>query len=303
MLRTFLFFTSFVLLFSACEKEQTVFENNAIPDYEGVSGVLLNNYVNRVFIDLIGREPLNSEMEQEVALLRENNLSVASRTDLVTRLISSTDFVEGDSSYRRAYSVKVYENMKARFIEGASDALIQQRYGIIRNNAIADSLEGNLTAYAIKMAEANRLQELLASRGEFETGEITIATMTERMVFNAIYDEINMNTFNFVNACFDDLYFRFPSTAEFEVAYQIVELNEAGTLFGQTAQDKAGFVQLMTSTGEYTEGMITWAYQSLLSRNPQSHEVFQLAPAFENNQALSEIQQTILISDEYAGFD
>ena len=49
--------------------------------------------------------------------------------------------------------------------------------------------------------------------------------------------------------------------------------------------------------------MIIWAYESLLARTPTSNEVFDLVVPFSNNYNFKEVQRTLLISDEYAGFD
>ena len=297
-----LLFTSLVLL-ASCKKEPVVFEDNTIPEYAGVSTVVLNNYINRLYIDLIGREPLNAEMESDRNFLRTNNLNASSRTQLVDRLMFSTEFVDGDSSYRRAYVVKLYENLKARYIEGASEALLNERYGLFRGNAILDSLNGDMTSYAMNMAEALRLDSLMAGRISYQNDAISIAELARRMMFNAVYDDINMNAFNFINASFDDSFFRFPTQPEFDQAYQIVELNEPSVLFGMVAQNKLEYLQILTSTGEFYEGMVIWAYQSLLSRNPTSQEVFTAAETLENTLDFSAVQRTILISDEYAGFN
>lgn len=292
-----------MLLIAACKKEELVFDDNTPPSYSGVSTVVLNNYINRLFIDVIGREPLNVEMEAEVAALREADLGMEARSALVDKLMYSTDFVEGDSSYRRAYCVKLYENLKARFIEGASDEFLLSEYNMLRGNAVLDSLNGDMTGYTLKMQDAQRLSDLLESRAEWQENEISIDTMVQRMLLNAIYDEINMNAFNFVNASFDDLFYRFPTPPEFESAYTIVEFNQPATLFNAVAQNKAEYVALITATGEYYEGMVIWVYQSLLSRPPTSSEVFSTALDFRNTQDISAVQRKLLVSDEYAGFN
>ena len=61
------------------------------------------------------------------------------------------------------------------------------------------------------------------SQYQLRTESIEIDEVTQRMLYNAVYDEINMNSFNFINATFDDLFFRFPTQAEFDDAYEVVE--------------------------------------------------------------------------------
>jgi hypothetical protein len=286
-----------------CKKEEVVFDNNTPPPYAGVSTVKLNNYVNRLFIDIIGREPLNVEMAEHVQKLREGELSLVARGELVDLLMLNTDFVEGDSSYRQAYCIKVYENMKARFIEGASEGLLQEEYGMWRGNALLDSLNGDMTGYALKMQQADRLLNLMNSRLQWQNGLITIDEMVRRMMFNAVYDEINMNAFNFVNASFDDLYYRFPTAPEFESAYSVVEFNEPAVIFGMVAQNKSEYLNALTANGEFFEGMVIWVYQSMLSRMPTSQEVYGAALPFRLTLNLGAVQRAVLISDEYAGFN
>ena len=291
------------LLFAGCKKEDVVFEDNDAPPYSGVSTVVLSNYVNRLFIDLIGREPLDAEMTAEIALLRADSLSFESRGVLVDKLMNSTEFIEGDSSYQRAYAVKLYENLKARFIEGASDAVLQEEYGLWRGNAILDSLNGDMTGYALKMQEANRLKAVLDSRAQWQDGAIDIDEMVRRMMFNSVYDNINMNAFNFVNASFDDLFFRFPTQPEFESAYTIIEFNEPAVIFNTVAQNKSEYLNALTATGEFHEGMVVWVYRSLLSREPSTAEVYTYALGFSNTLNIGSVQRAVLISDEYAGFE
>ncbi|MDA0883144.1 MAG: hypothetical protein O2984_07510 [Bacteroidetes bacterium] len=293
----------FVISLLSCKKEDIVYENNTIPPYNEIPTVIVQNYVNRAFIDLIGREPLDTEMSAEVTALEAANLSIEARTTLVNKLIFNSDPLPGDSSYTFAYHIKLYDDLKARFLEGASEDVLSFQYGIFRGQAIADSINGNLSGYELNMAEANRIEALQNARSELMNGEILIDEMVRRMLVNAIYDEINMNSFNFVNATFNDLFFRFPTSAELDAAYQIIEFNQPASLFGSLAQTKPEYVDLLVGSAEFDEGMIIWAYESLVARTPTSNEVFELVVPFSNNYNFIEVQRTLLISDEYAGFD
>lgn len=289
---------------SSCKKdEETVFENNTIPDYDEVPTILVQNYVNRLFIDLIGREPVDVEMDNEVAFLEENNLSADARQTLIDKLMFDEAFIEGDSSYNHAYYQRIYESAKARMIEGASEGSILEDYNILFGQAYADSVNGNFTSYELNKTAYEKLQAVMDSRIELREGEITIDEMFRRLIDNQIYDQINMNSFNFVNATFDDLFYRFPTTEEFDNAYQIIDANQAGVIFGQVAQNKAEYLEILTTTSEYFEGMIHWAFISLLAREPSSNEVFTLIGNFQNDLNFPAVQRSILITDEYAGFN
>jgi hypothetical protein len=122
------------------------------------------------------------------------------------------------------------------------------------------------------------------------------------MIWNAIYDQINMNSFNFVNATFDDLYQRFPTQSEFDAGYAIVEYNLPGILFGTSANDKPSYIDAMLLNSEWDEGIVRWQYRSLLARDPSDEEVLDGLNEFALGLYVSDIQRLILMSDEYAGF-
>lgn len=134
------------------------------------------------------------------------------------------------------------------------------------------------------------------------SGEIDIREACKRMIWNAIYDQINMNSFNFVNATFDDLYQRFPTQTEFDLGYNIVEYNMAEILFGISAYDKPSFIEAMLLNPEWDEGMVRWQYRGLLARDPSDEEVLDGLDEFALGMLVSDIQRFIIMSDEYAGF-
>lgn len=293
-----------IVLFSlACKKETTVFENNEIPPYDGIATLLVENYVNRTYIDLLGREPLDIEMEADVAYLEENGLSFNARGALVDKLMTNTDPLEGDISYNHAYHHKIYEDTKARLIEGASDGYIQNEIGILEFAAEVDSVNGNWEGYQATLVLIDRLESIIESKEDYRLGLITVDEMYRRMIYNTIYDFINMNSFNFVNASFDDLFYRFPTKSEFDNAFEVIEFNQPATIFGLVAQNKAEYVDILTTTDEYEEGMIRWVYLSLLAREPNSLEVFNHMGTFQASYDVQEVQKAVIISDEYAGFD
>ena len=168
--------------------------------------------------------------------------------------------------------------------------------------AIQDSLNGNFTGYTINHASAERLLLVLDSDEALESGAIDVREACGRMLWNTIYDQINMNSFNFVNATFDDLYQRFPTQAEFDVSYDIIEYNQPSLLFGMSANDKPSYIDAMVWNPEWDEGMVRWQFRSFLARDPSDAEVLEANADFLLNLQTADIQRYILQSDEYAGF-
>ena len=113
------------LLFSCTKNENIIIDDNDIFDPRSVPTVQVENYVNKIFIDLLGREPLNEEMTREVQVLRDSSLSYESREFLITKLMTDDTYIEGDSSYKTAYYRRFYETVKAKLCEGAPDSELQ----------------------------------------------------------------------------------------------------------------------------------------------------------------------------------
>ncbi len=291
-----------LVVFSCKKQEEVVFENNNIPPYSEVPTLLVENYVNRLYIDLIGREPNDVEMSNDVAALENGDLSAAAREALVDKLMFSTVETPGDSSYTKAYFRKIYEDHKARFLNGASEADLYEAYGLYQAIAFQDSLNGNILAYEVNMGTALKVKDVIDSRTFLQTDVIAIDEMCRRMCNNTVYDEINMNTFNFINASFDDLFFRFPTEAELEQAYAPIDYNGSGVLFGQVINNKNEYLDVLTQSAEFAEGMVRWAYLSLLSREPSTAEIITRLTDFNSGQDIQKVQKKIVISDEYAGF-
>lgn len=281
-----IFASSFLFLFvSNCKKETILVSDNDAPTINNVPAIKIENYINRVFIDLLGREPLDSEMAAELNTLKNENLSKEAREALFTKLQSGTDFITGDTSYTHAYHQYLYNLAKIRCLEGASDAAIKERI-----NGANDP------------AEILKLQKVLSSRADFLAGDIQYHDMFARMIYNDLYDQINMNSFNFVNATFDNLLWRFPTNAEFNEGYTMVEFNNSGSLFGQIGQNKQDYVQIITSSAEMFEGLIIFAFQQLVSRRPTTEETASLLADFIENKDFKIIQRQIMATDEYANF-
>lgn len=298
----FLFFASVLFSFSSCKKDVEIIPDNNAPYYDEVSDVLIENYINRIYIDLIGREPLDAEMNAELSFLKSNKLSVEARTELIVKLQTDTNFIEGDGSYKQAYYHRQYEVIKVRMIEGASAAQIAEKMGPIAFGIYSDSLNGNYVGMELGKQKLKKYQDLLDAEGEYRDSLISINEVYRRMMFNGIYDLINMNTFNFVNASFDNLFFRFPTTYEFYTGYGMVEDNISGILFGQAGQNKDDYLNILVSSREFYEGLIIFEYRNLVARDPKTDETSGLMENLVLTGNLPLVQQHIMITDEYAHF-
>lgn len=300
--RLLLFLFSFILLSYGCKKDPDLVPDNDAPYYSEVSDLLIENYINRVYIDQIGREPFDSEMNAERIALKAADLSFEAREAMIIKLQTNQQYIAGDISYKHAYYNRLYEQCKARFMEAASNAEIHETMGPIAGGILSDSLSGNWEGLAERYSLLAKLQAVLNSESEYMNGSIGISQMCGAMINNAVFDEINMNTFNFVNASFDNMFFRFPTNAEFLAGYDMVEYNQPSTLLGASGQNKDEFVNILANSREFYEGLIGWSYRLLLAREPSTAETNKLMIDLWTDHDLQKVQRQIMITDEYARF-
>ena len=302
----FLFFgliSALIFLSSGCKKDPDIVPGNDAPYYSEVSDLLIENYINRVYVDQIGREPFDTEMASELLTLKAAVLSKESRNAMILNLQTSTDFIPGDISYKHAYYNRLYEQGKARFLEAASNVEIQEIMVLIAGGLDNDSLNGNWEGLADRYALLAKLQAVLDSEEKYRTGEMGISDVCAAMVNNAVFDEINMNTFNFINATFDNLFFRYPTELEFQTGYDMVEFNQPGNILGHSAQNKDEYVEILTTSREFYEGLIVWSYKLLLAREPSTAETNTLMTDLFTDHDLQKVQRAVMVTDEYAHFN
>jgi hypothetical protein len=302
-MRWFSYFLILILCVSSCKKDPEIIVNNDAPYYAEIPTILLENYVNRLYIDLLGREPLDNEMINDVQYLRDTDVTIDSRDSLLYKLQFDTTYIEGDSSYKFAYFHRMYEMMKVRLLEGASNAYVSNDLNNFWNDYVKDSINGDLLSANKKLLEYNILKSVLDSEFEYYDNEIELNEMHRRMIYNSVYDKINMNTFNFINAAFDNLLFRYPTQYEFDEVYLMIEDNTAQVVLGSSGNNKEAFTHIICNTREFYEGVITWAYGTLLARNPTSEETDMLMQKFYYDHDFQWVQRQIMQSDEYAHFN
>lgn len=297
-----IYFILFILYFVSCKKDKEIIADNNAPNYLEIPTILLENYVNRIYIDLIGREPFDDEMIRDVQYLRNSNVSIESRDTLLYKLQFDTTYIEGDSSYKFAYFHRSYEMIKVRLLEGASNTYISQDLNNWWNAYISDSLSNDLINANKKLLQYHRLNNVIASELDYYNSEIEISEIYRRMIYNSVYDKINMNTFNFINAAFDNLLFRYPTQYEFEESYLMIESNTAQVVLNFSGNNKEDFSYIISNCRGFYEGMIIWSYQALLARNPSTQEIDYLMQNFYIHHDYQWVQRQIMKTNEYAHF-
>jgi hypothetical protein len=291
------------LIISCDSRLEEIIPDNDSFSTTGISKIKIENYVNRLFIDLIGREPTDIEQSIEADTLNKNNLSEESRLDLIYRLMEDTSFSINEGSYQEAFSLNLYLLAKIRCMEGVSDAEIRQmRLNPLYDEASADSLAQDWENYYKVLNEIKRYELMLRSAEDLRLGLIKYHEMYAFMIDNALYDMFNMNTFNFVRASFDQLLFRIPTEQEYDQAFDMVENNLPNELLGQLGNSKADYINILINSVAMKEGMIRWAFQVFLQREGTPDEIASLLEEYKINENINDIIAKIVVTDEYANF-
>ncbi len=296
-------FLFIAFLFVSCTKEEMVIRNNnKPPKYSEVSTIMVENYVNRLFIDVLGREATDTERNQFVLALRKGKLNFNTRDSIVKTLQFDTIFRGGDSSYRKAYTTRIYNICKSRFLEGAADMDIAQRSGNLGFAILVSQLDGDSIAMFSAINQKKYYDRVLKSNYWFSRKSISYNQMCEYMLNNGIYDLINMGSFNFVNATFDDIFGRKPNSEEFNRSFQIIEKNNPQFIFNRVISNKNEFCEGITSASGFYEAEIRWWYFQLIRREINSTLLYPVLAQYLTDKSIENMQRKILISDEYAQF-
>lgn len=284
---------SMLLFLHSCRKEN-VYPNNPIPPNNTISTLTVEQYINRCFVDMLGRGATEEELNTFVATLESDNFSVASRKSFIAHL-QSTDGLQ------QQYHNKVYLDMKARYLDGINEDEIQQEANFWFYQAAQVNLLGDALAYDVLMGEYTKIFTIKNLPTSWESASIDYAACAKSMMFNSLYDDLNMGTFNFVYASFDQNFYRHPTNEEYNLLYAPIEYNGPGMFFQQNVFNKSQMLDVMINSTEFKEGLVRWFYRSYFIRDPNPEEVIEGIDYWSSQNDFNLFLQKILSDDEYAG--
>jgi hypothetical protein len=93
MIRNYTLALFFGLLILSCNKtEEKIIPDNNPPADNTIPASLRINFINKVYISLIGREPETSEFNAADLTLRNSNFSITSRKTIVQEILNQDAF-------------------------------------------------------------------------------------------------------------------------------------------------------------------------------------------------------------------
>ncbi len=274
-------------------KEDLIIPGNEAPPDPTISTLIKENYVNRVYISVLGRKPVQSEYQQALLVLSQTQeLSQASRSEFLQDVFGKPEYFD-----------RLYELARVDLLNGADTLDVVRYIYIIHDQLDRDPGE---QFRQILLYELERLERLQQIPSALKTNQIDVIEMHRRCLDNLLYDEINMGTENFVVSVFQNLLFRYPTADEqvedneLENSKRMVEGFEA-ILFFNLGDSKTDFLDIFVSSSDYFEGQVRYLFNRFLFREPTSEEMTDFVLEYLNSRNYVDLQIQLLMSDEYIG--
>jgi hypothetical protein len=273
-----------LLLFSCTKEEIKIVDGNQAPADSSVSQLTVDNYINRIYIGLLGRKALDAEFQAARSLFVANPGSKGAREQLI-------DEVQNSAEYR----INLVFRAKLDLIEGVDSATMIRDYQLLLLQLQDTSLN-----FIKPILEENkiRLENLIMLSVDFMQESIDVVEVHRRCIDNPYFDQINMGTENFVLGMFQHFLDRYPSTQELTNGRTMVDGGNS-SIFQETGSGKADFIDIFFKSQSYAEGQVHAVANQFLFRKATQDEVLLLSLTYLFTHDLAAVQRYYLSSDTY----
>lgn len=273
-------------LLAGCAKDEVLVHDNVPPPDGTIPTLVLENYVTKAYIALLGRKPSQAEENQAVTDLRTGNLNNASRIAMLSGIMANAE-----------YRLKVLEFNSFKLLNGFDTAAVTEQiyqYEQLLSNPTYQEY------WPYLQAEKDRMVELKNAQLGFIDGTVSAKNLRRALTYNNFYDQINMGTENFVVSTFNHFLYRNPTQAELENGKMMVDQIE-GVLFGQVGTSKVHYLNALIASNDYHAGQVRELFVRYLFRVPTSEESAHFTGIYRNSGNFDQLQREILSLDEYIG--
>jgi hypothetical protein len=271
-----------VLMAVACSTKENIIPNNTIPQDQTVGILVQENYINRVYISLLGRKPDSTEKRQTLNLFAQDQCAPASREAFIRQIMQKKGFYE-----------HVFKILRREYLNDVDTASIRSDIRLFTDLA---QREPRYQKEYLRMVY--KLRQLEAIPTGLAADSFKIAEAHRRCVDNNIYDDINMGSENFVTSVFTNFLFRYPTLSEKESGVKMVD-GQMAVLFGKYGSSKREFINLFFSRNDYFEGQVRLAFRRFLLRQPTSQELADYTQKYAVHQDYRRLYLDLLKSDAY----
>ncbi len=278
---------SVCFLLTSCKKDEIIVPDNVAPPDGTVSQLVIETYINKCYISLLGRKPTDAEEAAAKATLADGALSVQSRRTTLTPILASAEYRNKmlDTETIRLLTVPYDPNEVQLWIDIYTDLLDDPAY---------------LPFINLLQVEIDRLEELQELPQLVAQGLIDRREMHQRLVNNFFYDQLNMGSFNLVVSMYNHFLFRDPTEAETNAGITMVD-GFTSVVFYQNGSSKDDFISNFFSSDDYHEGVVRELFLRHLFREPTTEEMNYHTVRYLSTDNFEEVLKGILTMDEYVG--
>ncbi len=272
---------------ASCSKTNDVIvPGNIPPPDHTIDSATIEIYLNKVYVNLLGREPVGNEKQVGMQLLRQDNFSENTRQQFLETVFSKNDYLSN------LYTVANHEYLSDLDSSEIADQII------IYNLLLTQPQYAPF--YDVLQYEVDRMEVLLQTRTDISNQVINYRQMVQHLADNYFYDQINMGSENFVISTFQNFLFRYPTDSELANGKTMVDGNNA-VLFLQLGKSKTEYLNIFFNSNDYYEGQVRNVFRKYLFREPTSAEEAYYSEIYKSGDNYKLLQKAVLALDEYAG--
>ena len=276
------------ILIISCKKktEEIIIPNNNAARDSSINSVLIESYINKSYIALLGRKPSSGEQASHKTTLINAAASVTARTAFIQQLQAGAEYKEHLYAIART---QLLNDVDTNGIQGYKESVFQQLQDTSKQ-----------AYWFVIQQDYDDLVNLQNIPSQLSNNTLSVQQMYMRCCSNVFYDEINMGTQNFVTSVFDHFMFRYPTQDELQNGKTMVDGSSASVLF-TAGKSKRNFLTIVMSSTNYYEGQVRDLIKRYFYRSATTTELSSLTQQYASSKNYQQLQLTLLISNEYVG--
>ena len=276
-----------VIALAACTKTETnVVPNNVPPPDRTIDSSTIVIYLNKTYINMLGRKPVGTEQSAAMFTLRAHNFSVDDRKAFVQTLFSKPE-----------YNRTLLTNANNQYLNNTDSQQVAAQIWQFQYYITQSAYAQYIPAFTLIVNHMDTLQNAL---NLMNSGHMDYRGMLRCITYNYMYDMINMGTQNFVTSTFQNFLLRYPTASELSNGENMVN-GTTGVLFLSVGQSKDDYINIFFASDDFIQGQVQLIFQNYLFRKPTSAEFAFYSNIYKSTNDYKQLQLAVFSLNEYAG--
>ncbi len=276
-----------MIALAACTKTETnVVPNNVPPPDRTIDSSTIVIYLNKTYINLLGRKPVGAEQSAAMSMLRAHNFSVSDRKAFVQTLFSKPE-----------YNRTLLTNANNQYLNNTDSQQVAGQIWQFQYYIGQSAYAQYVPAFTLIVNHLDTLQNAL---NLMNNGSMDYRGMLRCIADNYMYDMINMGAQNFVTSTFQNFLLRYPSASELSNGVNMIN-QTTSVLFLTVGQSKDDYINIFFASDDFIQGQVQLIFQNYLFRKPTSAEFAFYSNIYKSTNDYKQLQLAVFSLDEYAG--